>query len=312
MKVNLGLDVGGNSVKFCFFDKNKELQLMSILNRVDLSLDSCDGYCVETDHEKCYVGSIGGIANQTNKKVNYKNLRHILLAVASEISRVYDNNTDITLNISTCLPPTQFKECKDIYKLQFLNMDGVKGTVNEMKLSLKIGDIKCGVEGLSLLNQYKLPEELKNASKIMLLDIGSSTSDIIALVKSNGRWRVKDAVSSKIAGSKFCSEMSIYLNHEYRGDYDWNDLSSTGVYQLNGECKSIVTLASEITPTVNQLIREIERVGSLSEYIPLVMGGASDILRENMYFKNYVKSYAVESLYKVYGNALGCLSLLSV
>ena len=306
-QVNAGIDVGASSIKVSFLagDRVKDF---SFYNRVDTNIETGDGVTVEVEGESLKVGSIGGVSNSNPKKVNYRNIKHILFLVAQRMKNELGIKGDIAININTCLPPKQFQTSKEEYKELLKSVNHLDGKVGDESFRLFIDDVKCGAEGIMLLKSFDLDSIASGLLKVMLIDVGSSTSDIILLEKVGDTWKIKTAITSEMAGANMCKDIEKYLNATVDANYDWQDLKRSGKYQKDGEIFDITQQADAVDRTVKGLLSDIDKVGTFTEYKPILAGQGSKILSKNKLFKEASKGFIlVDELNQKYGNSRGCL-----
>lgn len=306
MKITVGLDIGASSVKVSYFAKNsKEIKDFMFLNRVDVSSQCNDGDLITIGNEALKIGCIGGQTNQVLKKINYDYIEYILAKVAYEVAKDYGEYS-VCMVIKTCLPPSQFKEFKVPY-IQRLSLPVQTCHINGKQVTYSIEQVKCGVEGAILLPSLPASERINKYSKLMLLDVGSSTTDIILLAKRNDVWSIKQATTSTVAGTSFCKEIAMKLNQVTHANYNWQDLETTGDYQLRGQTYSIKESASLIDDSVKLLLSDVLREGSFVEYMPVLTGRGAEILANNDLFKEKTEFILLGGNVQTYGNSRGCL-----
>lgn len=308
--VKVGVDFGASTVKASLFDKTGTLLDFKFSNRINSDIITGDGTLVTVGGESVKVGSIGGSSNSNNKKVTYQNMKHLVFKVAYEVKKLLKiKGSEITLDIVTCLPPTQYKTSKDQYKENILSCNGLQGEVEGEEFTLYINSVRCGAEGIVMLNSFNLTEKT-DLMNILLLDVGSSTTDIILLESLDGvKWKIKNATTSYNAGSKMVEEITEGLNsNNTEATYNHKDIERTGKYQLNGEIHHIINDANSANNTVDALLRDIKQVANFIEYKPLLCGQGSKILSKNDTFKKASGGFIIaDDTNLVYGNSRGCL-----
>lgn len=305
-KIKVGLDIGASSVKVSYMN-DENISDFSFFNRIDHDVENGDGVIVNVDGEEIKVGSISGRSNANPKKVNYRYKKHILFNVAYQIKSALGIKGDIELDINTCLPPKQFKESREDYKQLIKDCEGT-GVVNGEEFNLFIYDVKCGAEGVVLLKSFNINSVAKDLMKIMLLDIGSSTTDIILLENmTDNVWKIKNATTSTAAGSSMCKDIETHLNKTTDANYSWDNIELQGRYQLKQEVKPLINNSNDIDRTVKDLMNDIDKVGTFDEYVPLLAGQGSKILSQNDLFKKKTNFFVVDADNQKFGNSRGCL-----
>lgn len=304
--IKVGLDIGASRIKVSFM-KGKDIYDSYLLNRIDTSL-TANGIKVAFEDETVTVGTISGYSNSVNKKINYHNLQHILFAVAYEIKRVLELAEDtIRLDINTVLPPQEFKESREQYKTLIKSVDGKSAVVEKEKIQLMIEDVKVGAEGVALLNTCNLDKIAKGVEQVLLLDVGSSTTDIVILAKDNEVWKIKDARTSRVAGSDFCRSIATALNSGTGLSYNWDDLERQQTYQLDGELHDITENIDAIDENVKELIADLSKIGNVRQFKVILAGAGSRLLKESETFKAYTKFSCIDDSLLDYGNSRGAL-----
>lgn len=307
----IGADFGASSIKISYM-QDSIVEDFLFPNRINVKVDVASGTLVETSDGSVRVGSAGGFSNSTAKKINYRYFKEILLTVAHTLKHKLNLDTnEITLLVKTCLPPTQFLESKEQYKQKVKDLSGSTGVVAGEEIKVNIADVTCGAEGVMLLRSFninKLAAKLKN---VLLIDIGSSTSDIIALEydEETGKWKILKAITSEFAGEQMAKDITVALNGDGTGlSYKWEVLERTGEYQLDGAMHPITEQADAIDSTVKGLFSDIEKITSLRANKVILAGQGSSILAENSLFKEQCKNFAVvDDVNKIFGNSRGCL-----
>lgn len=304
--IKVGLDIGASRVKASFL-KGKEVVDIAFPNRVDTSL-TASGIRVELDGEAVTVGTVSGYSNSINKKINYHNLHHIIFAVAHKIKQELELAEDsITLDINTVLPPQEYRESREAYKELIASASCKMATVAGEPLSLIINSVKVGAEGVSLLNACNLDKVAKDLDQVLLLDVGSSTTDIVVLTKDQEAWKIKNAITSRVAGSDFCKSIETELNSGTGLSYTWDELEHKQSYQLDGKKYEITEKANAITENVNALIADLSKIGNVRQYKVILAGAGSRILRENETFKAYTNFSCIDDSLLDFGNSRGVL-----
>lgn len=307
----IGADFGASSIKISY-ENNGIIEDFVFPNRISTNVDVASGTLVVSDEDSVRVGSVGGFSNSTAKKINYRYFKEILLAVAYTLKTKLElDSNDISLIVKTCLPPIQFQESKEQYKQKVKNISGTKGIVAGEEITLNIENVTCGAEGVMLLRSFNINKLSAKLKYVLLIDVGSSTSDIISLEYDDetGKWKILKAITSDFAGQQMAKDISVSLNGNGSGlAYKWEDLERTGEYQLDGEMHPITDQADAIDNTVKGLFSDIEKITSLRANKVILAGGGSSILAKNTLFNEHCKNFAVvDDVNKVYGNSRGCL-----
>lgn len=304
--LKVGLDLGASSIKVSYFN-GEVIKDFSFPNRVDSDIENGDGTLVTIGDESLKVGGVGGVSNANPKKVNYKNLKHIMLYVSYRLKEELKFKEDgVMLDINTCLPPKQFKESKEEYK-DLISGVGSKGTVGKDAVELRVKSVKVGAEGVVLLKSFNLDSVAEDMIKIMLLDIGSSTTDIVLLEKLGATWKIRNAATSEAAGSSMCRDIEKHLNATTSANYKWDNLELIGKYQLDQKVTHITEHADKIDATVKKLLNDIDKVGTFAEYMPVLAGQGSKLLSKNKLFNTTTNSIVVDAVNQQFGNSRGCL-----
>lgn len=310
--VDIGLDIGASSVKISFYNRDKIIVDLDFSNSVDPNLITGDGTIVTVDDVSIKLDSTSGNSNSVDKKINYEYFDNIIFNVAHQVKKALNIKGDIRLNVSTCLPPEQYREFKEDYKELIAGVDGKTGTVGNEEFTLYIGDVKCGAEGIMLLKSFDLDGAAKDIIRAMLIDMGSSTADIVLLEKHRDTWRVKNARTSEYASRKMCQDIVRGINADNKkANVKWQDLDRGAKYQLKGKVYSIVDRANDVDETVKGLIADVNRVGSFEENKIILCGQGSDILANNDLFKNTADFIQVDEINKKFGNSRGCLKVIN-
>lgn len=304
--VKVGLDIGASRVKASFLN-GKEMIDVSFPNRVDTSV-TATGIKVDLEGKALTVGTISGYSNSINKKINYHNIHHLLFAVAHMVKEELNIDGDaLVLEINTVLPPKEFKESREEYKNLLLGANDKVATVNGEKLHLSIKDVRVGAEGVALLSACNLDKIAKDLTQVLLLDVGSSTTDLVILAKDGDTWKIKDADTSRIAGSAMCRAIETSLNSGTGLSYSWDDLERQQTYELDGEIHDIAKEIKSTDDVVSELISEIAKKGNIRQYKVILAGGGSRLLRESKTFKEYTKFSCIDDTLLDFGNSRGAL-----
>lgn len=305
--IEVGLDFGASRIKVSFYNK-KVVEDFYFPNRVSEGEIVTDGVKVIIDGKSVVVGTIGGQSNSINKKINYKNLAQIVLTVAYEIKKRLELLEDtINLQINTVLPPKEFKESREEFKALIKEVSGTKAIVEGEELTVIIDDVKVGAEGVALLGVCDIENSSDKLTQVLLLDIGSSTTDIVILSKNDTIWSIKDATTSYIAGRKFCEAIETKLNAGTGCSFEWFDLEREQSYQLDGEMHKLIKQISGTDKVVQELIKELDLIGNIRQYKVILAGAGSRLLKESEVFKAYTKFSCIDDSLLDYGNSRGAL-----
>lgn len=304
--IKVGLDLGASRVK-ASFKKGAEIIDIWFPNRVDTSI-TATGIRVNVDNEEVVVGTVSGYSNSINKKINYHNLHHLLFAVAYRIKEELQlAEEEIKLDITTVLPPKEYKESRNEYKEKIKAANEKVATVNGEKLHLLLEDVKVGAEGVALLKAYNIDKVAENLTQVLLLDVGSSTTDYVILTRDGDRWKIKDADTSRVAGAELCKAIETHLNGGTGLSYSWDELERQQGYQLDGEWHKLTKEMDATDTVVKELISDISKIGNIRQYKVLLAGGGSRLLKESKAFKDYTKFSCIDDNLLDYGNSRGAL-----
>ena len=309
--VKIGLDLGASRVKASYVDSKGKVKDIIFPNRIDNNTEMAkSGIKVECEDSACMIGSISGFSNLRKKKINYSNINEILFAVAYHLkNQLQILEDEISLHINTILPPKQFMETRKEFKKVLLNVDGKKGTVAEQDFTLHIDKVLVGCEGVALLNILDIDTLSNEATRILLFDVGSSTIDVVALVKIDDAWHIETAKTFEQGGSHMCELIATKLNGDNPGlSFDGNTLERQMHYQLDGELHELKEQVEAIDPLVDELLTFVDGIGNARMYKSVLAGGASRILKENEKFKASIKNFSCvpENLLDC-GNSRGAL-----
>lgn len=304
--IKVGLDLGASRVK-ASFKKGAEIIDICFPNRVDTSV-TANGIRVNVDNEDVVVGTVSGYSNSINKKINYHNLHHLLFAVAYRIKEELQLVEDtIRLDITTVLPPKEYKESRNEYKEKIKLASDKVALVNGDKIHLILEDVKVGAEGVALLKAYNLDKVAENLTQVLLLDVGSSTTDYVILTRDGERWKIKDANTSRVAGAELCKAIETKLNAGTGLSYSWDDLERQQGYQLDGEWHNLIKEIDATDTVVKELISDLAKNGNVRQYKVILAGGGSRLLKESKVFKEYTKFSCIDDYLLDYGNSRGAL-----
>lgn len=308
--IKLGLDLGASRIKFSFM-KGKEVLDDCFNNMVDGSA-TASGIKVTVDEETLTVGTVSGYSNSVVKKINYKNVLHILFAVAYRVKDILDlAEDDIVLKINTVLPPQEFKESRNQYKELIKSADGKEAIVNGSKIKLKITDVKVGAESVALAAACNMDKIAKDLTKVIIMDVGASTTDLAMVFKSDGVWRIKDAHTIYTAGKHLCNSVATTLNSNGSGlSYKGEELEIMQAYELDGKRHTLeeVCDGKATNMVVDSMTSEINNwLGNIRQYKVILGGGGSRVLKFNKKFNEYTKFECLEDSLLDYGNSRGAL-----
>lgn len=308
--IKVGLDLGASRIKFSYM-KGKEVFDGCFNNMIDKAAQA-NGYKVSVDGETITVGTVSGYSNSVVKKINYKNIPHILFAVAHVIRQDLElAENEIQIEINTVLPPQEFKENREEYKELIKAVDGKEGTVGTDTFKLKITSVKVGAECVTLPLACSIDKLSKDLTRLVLIDVGASTTDLAILIKDGDSWKIKDATSIYIAGKKLCNSIATTLNSNGTGlSYTGEEIESMQGYELDGEKHSLEKVCDgEATNLVVEgMTSEIGNwLGNIRQYKVILGGGGSRVLKHNKKFKEYAKADCLDDLLLDYGNSRGAL-----
>lgn len=306
--IKLGLDIGASRLKASFFKGNMVMDIC-FPNTIDYNTATSTGIKVNFNDEYLTVGSVSGYNNSTTKKINYTNLEQLVFAAAYKVRESLNlDDTTLNLDINTVLPPAEFIESREQYKERFKSINGKTAIVNGVPITLNITDVKVGAEGVALLNACNLDNLTSNLSQVLILDVGSSTTDIIILSKTDDVWSIKDAITSRIAGREMCRAIETSLNSGGTGlTFEWSELERNQYYELDGEQHELSKEIDACDHVVKALIAELRKIGNIRQYKVILTGAGSRLLKESNEFKAYTKFSCIENNLLDFGNSRGAL-----
>ena len=309
--IKVGLDLGASRVKASYLDKKGKVQDIIFPNRIDKNTEMAkSGIKVECEDNSCMIGAISGFSNLRKKKINYSNINEILFAVAYYLKNELQIMEDeVSLHINTILPPQQFMETRKEFKNILLETNGKTGTVSDQEFKLNIVKVRVGCEGVALLNILDIETLSADTTRILLFDVGSSTIDIIALVKIDNAWHVETAKTFEQGGSHMCDLIATKLNGDYPGlSFEADIIERQMHYQLDGEIHELKEQVKAIDSLVDELLTFVDGIGNTRMYKVVLAGGASRILKDNEKFKASIKNFSCvpENLLEC-GNSRGAL-----
>lgn len=303
--IKVGFDFGASRVKTSF-EKGTDVFDICFPNRVDTNADA-NGIKVTIEDDTLVVGTVSGYSNSTKKKINYRNVSHVVMAMAYLVKESFEIIDDIIrLNINTVLPPSEYQESKEQYRDIIKSVSGTTATVNGTTFTLIIENVKVGSECVAVLNTYNLDRIVKDLTRVILIDVGSSTSDIAVLIK-DGVWKIKTAFTSNYAGSNICRSIVTKLNSGTGLSYTWDDLEREQSYQLDGEKHDITKHIDEANDVIEALISDLSKIDNVRQYKVILTGAGSRLLKESTLFKSYTKFDCVDDILLDFGNSRGAL-----
>ncbi|OON91657.1 MAG: hypothetical protein ATN33_00810 [Epulopiscium sp. Nele67-Bin001] len=310
MKLTIGFDLGASRVKVSFINSENELCTVIFPNRIDPNATMAkSGVKVMFNGNACRIGAISGYSNLQVKKVNYDKLPEILFTAVNYITQQV-GETDLELEINTVLPPQQFMESKKEFKKLLIGLDGESAVVDGKTITLKISKVRVGCEGVALLKTLDLQNLGDQASQLLLLDVGSSTTDIIILSEENQIYNVEDALTFPKGGKVMCKEIATYLNNMHIGTtFDADKLERQMRYQLDGQNYDLTECQQAYDGFVSELLAFLNgSIGNIRLYKVILAGGGSRLLKHNQKFQDVVKGFVVvPDEFLDFGNSTGIL-----
>lgn len=312
MRIKVGLDLGASAVKVVFENRGQLVKTMFLNRMGDDTVEVKDGYKVirTTDAGKevvTYVGHEEGIANIVAKKVNLKYLEEILLTVAYIIkTTIKSTDKEIELDLRALLPVDQFKESKQLFEDK-LKAISVKGKVEDETVIVSVVNAVVKAEGLTLLNSCNIADHV-TANNLLLLDIGSSTSDWMLLRKKDDGYMPVKGDSVGAAGTAMMQLITTAVNRHNQGEstYTWQELERDMSYEWKGDVHSVYNFVNSAENVVKKIINELNIVTNLNQVTVVVTGRAGKLLTDTKYFKENVPSYhLLNKELSTFGNAEG-------
>lgn len=308
LNVKVGIDFGASRIKVSYKDAGdiKEFQFPNRFN-FDTALKT-SGYLVDCEDGSIIVGCLNGVSNLKKRKVNYDYITEILHVVVYELKRAFDVE-DISLSIITVLPPQQYKETRAQFKEIIQSANGTVRTVEGVKTTVNIDKVGVGCEGVVLLKTFNLDNTTDNAENVLVIDAGSSTTDIVVLEKQGTVWKVKDALTMEQGGNHICKAIAQHINSTETGlSYDGDDLERKMKYQLDGEMHQITEHIECADDYIKTLFAHLSKIDNIRQYKVILAGGTSRLVKENSLFNKTIKGYScIKDDLLDYGNSRGAL-----
>lgn len=305
--IKVGLDFGASRIKYVYMGKDNILKNGIILNRYMLGENNANtGYKVVREDHINRIGVVDGIPNIQKNKIYYEYLDDIILATCKDVKDNARNNRELNLVINALLPPTQFIEDYEKFQEKLLSFNQMSGQVNNDYIKVNIKEVGICCEGVSLLvamDMYNIcPTE-----KALLIDAGSSTTDIVQLECSNGHWNVINAYTiDTVAGSIIIQDIATELKKEFSNAYiNAAELERTMYFYAGLDKHRVIDYVEYAAPRIQQLqkiFNDYYRGGAV-----LISGGAGELLMASNTFKSLcsVEPILLSEDLRIYGNARG-------
>lgn len=309
LNVKVGIDFGASRIKVSYKDAQGNIKEFQFPNRFkhDTAIRT-SGYVVSSEEDSIIVGCLNGVSNLKKRKVNYEHITEILHVIVYELKKAF-NVEDVSLTIITILPPQQYKETRTQFKEIIQSANETVRTVEGVKTTVNIEKVGVGCEGVTLLKTFNLDNSVGSAENILLIDVGSSTTDIVILEKHDSVWKVQDALTYEQGGNHICKAIAQHINSTETGlSYDGDDLERRMKYQLDGEMHSIIKHIECADTYVKDLLSYLSKIDNVKQYRVVLAGGASRLIKENEVFNKRVKGYVcIKDDLLDYGNSRGAL-----
>ncbi len=301
--MKIAVDFGNSRVKVSYQLHGQSIDL-DWPNRIKINSDNeliLEGNTIVTDKRSVTIGVLGGQSAYTPKKINQQYLLEHLLYIQQMFP-------EEALDLVALLPPGQFIENAREFKeklLGFNNMSGYLVKDNQrINIKLHINSCKIAAEGVAIVNNIKTPE---NLLKIMLIDLGSSTTDIVVLENIKGNYVISNALTlSNVNALEIHKLLKRHLNNLYpEANFNEFELERNMQYQYQGLVHKLTDHQSVYDNVINQLLAEI---ANIDEYFVILAGGGSVLLEASELFNKRVPNFEiVPDHLKIFGNSRGAL-----
>lgn len=309
--IKLGLDIGACRVKVSYqVSEQDPIQNIVFLNTIDRSIkDHKTGTKVTYNNDTILIGALSGYSNIKPKKMNYDALIQI---VFTAVYKVYSqiNNFDAQVEIYTMLPPNQYLESADNFRDLIRNFNGQTANVDGTIMTLNISNVYVDCEGVVLLNCFDILEIDDGVDQFLLIDVGSSTTDLVILERIDDGCALIDAITFSTGGKIMCNKVEHYLNNKFAGAaFETDKIERRLGYQYDGKMHKIDTVQEVYDSVIAELLDFIKRtINDVRMYKVILAGGASYMLKINDQFKNAIKNFTIlDDNLLTFGNSIGVL-----
>ncbi len=301
--MKVGIDFGNSRVKMSYQLHGQSFDL-DWPNRVKINSDNeliLEGNTIVTDKRSVSIGVLGGQSAYTPKKINQQYLLEHLLYIQQMFP-------EEPLDLVALLPPGQFIENAREFKEKLLSFNNFSGYLikdnQKINITLNINSCKIAAEGVAIVNNIKLPEGLL---KLMLIDVGSSTTDIVVLENVKSNYVISNALTlSNVNALEIHKLLKRHINNMYPGsNFNEFELERNMQYQFKGVVHKLTEHQSVYNNIIHQLFAEI---GNIDEYFVILAGGGSVLLEASELFNKRVPNFEiVPDHLKIFGNSRGAL-----
>lgn len=305
--IKIGIDFGASRIKYIYKQNDGNLGTGIFLNKYLIGNNNAGtGYKVVREDHVNKVGAYNGVPNIQKSKINYEYLDDIILAICKDIKDRLGCKADMNISINALLPPAQYLSIAQKFKEKLLAYDTIEGEVDNDKLKVTIKEVGICCEGVAQLTTTSIYSVCK-MDTALLLDVGSSTIDIVQLESQGGHWQIVDADTiDNVSGSLMIKDIVLGL----RGEFPHLTLNASdlerNMYFYDGETKHKIVdyadFASNRIATLANVFRDYFRGGKI-----LVSGGAGELLMASETFKSICPAEAIllDEEIRTYGNAKG-------
>jgi len=310
MQNKIGLDLGASRVKGSIYDQAGAVKNFNISNRVNVddSIGS-SGYIVEYNNHTKRVGASSGIPNMQPLKLRYSHLEEIILAVGYEMKQILGiKEADITINIETLLPPKQFFSNGKDFKKRIADIGTINGLVNGQAITVNIETVNVNCEGVALLKTLDFNTLSANVKRVLLIDVGSSTIDLVEVIKEDDIWKIGKVDTIEFGGTRMCKAIEKSLANKYKSQFPYDVLEKEMSYTFEGKVFSILDEAECLNSIVEEFVVQLNQFADHRQYKVILAGDGSELLYSNKKMKEFIPTaHLLDANVRLYGNSIGAL-----
>lgn len=309
--MKIGLDLGASRIKVSFMNNKEEVKNFFISNRIDPGNKlGTSGYLVKYNDTFNRVGASTGYSNMAPNKIDLANLEEMILAVGYQIMKLTEQkDTTITLEVEALLPPKQFMNHGDAFKVKLAKLGVLQGEVNGTSIKVVISNVNVNCEGVALLNILDFNVLSTAVNKVLLMDVGSSTTDLVTILKDGGVWQIGDADTIDIGGAKMCEAIAKKISSEHGTSFEYEDLEKNMSYSFENKEYSIFDKADCLDAIVGEISNKVRKfVRDPRQYTVILAGDGSELLYSNKKMQEFIPDAAMlDEETRLYGNSIGAL-----
>lgn len=295
----IAIDFGNSNTKIAYRDETGEINTFVIKSQA--TRNGLGSENVVT-YDNCSV--MFGVGEQLTEqdKTKRKYIEHSIL-LAAKMCGITSGKVELAVGLPLSLYKTGLKE---LYQANMSKIKGLKGEVDGTAVNITVDTVKVFGEGFSAFVACSRDVSVAPST---IIDIGYKTTDVVALSKSNGKWKIDSYCTVNKGMLDVYKDMSHALLGKgivLKEEEIESRLENNPVILTENENENLEEYLVFSNDTVASIYNQIKlSIADISNRMNYLVGGGANAIIELLPTKN--KQVIGDKEKCIYANVLGYL-----